>query len=232
MRPQVPALTLLLLTLLGGSASPAGKAPLIEITPHNHAYFFTTRGSGGEQRLVLVSRAGQALKLGEPVSDNRWFHAKLKPVAPGQRWELTVALDRAVPVGRQEGTVTITTGDPAQPRLAISARAVIDEVVSASPAEVYFGSLLPHSREGELGHKQILVTRRSGKGGFRVLGATSDLPFLTLEVTPQEPGKSYKVSIALVASKVPKGKIEGTITVRTNDPAFPQVRVPVRGTAL
>ncbi len=233
MRPQVPALTiLLLLTMLTGSAAPVGKAPLLDITPHNHAYFFTTRGSGGEQRLVLVSRAGQALKLGEPVSDNRWFQARLKPVTPGKRWELTVVLDRAAPVGRQQGKVTIATGDPAQPRVEISARAVIEEVVSASPAEVYFGTLLPHSVAGDLGHKQVLVTRRSGQGGFRVLGATSDLPFLTLEVAPKEPGKSYLISIAVVPGKAPKGKIEGTVTVRTNDPAFPRVQVPVRGTFL
>ena len=238
MRLRSLAPTLLISSLIVVSSSPAQTvvkkppAPLVEITPHNHAYFFVTRGSGGEQRLVLVSRAGQALKLGEPVSDNRWFQARLRPVTPGKRWELTVVLDRAAPVSRQEGKVTIATGDPAQPKLDISVRAVIEEVVSASPAEVYFGTLLPHSVAGELGHKQVLVTRRSGKGGFRVLGATSDLPFLTLEVAPKEPGKSYLISIVVVLGKAPKGKIEGTVTVRTNDPAFPQVRVPVRGTFL
>jgi len=207
-------------------------APLVEITPHTHAYFFTTRGSGSEQRLVLVSRAGRPLKLGETVSDNRWFHARLKPVAPGKRWELAVALDRAAPVGRHQGTVTIATGDPVQPRVEIATRAVIEEVVSASPAEVYFGTIRTDSLAGELGRKQVLVTRRSGKGGFRVRGATSDLPFLTLEVAPREPGKSYMISIAVVPGKVPKGKIEGTLTVRTNDPEFPRVQVPVRGTVL
>src|SRR6476661_602032 len=190
MRSQVLALAVLLLTVLADRAAPAGKTPLVEITPHTHAYFFTTRGSGGEQRLVLVSRAGRPLKLEETVSDNRWFHARLKPVAPGKRWELAVALDRAAPVGRHQGTVTIATGDPVQPRLEISVRAVIDERVSASPSEVYFGTVSAVSLSGDLGRKQVLVTRRSGTGkGFRVLEATSDLPFLTLEVAPQEPGK-------------------------------------------
>jgi hypothetical protein len=65
-----------------------------------------------------------------------------------------------------------------------------------------------------------------------VLEATSDLPFLTLEVAPQEPGKIYRISIAVVPGKAPKGKIAGTLTVRTSDPEFPRLQVPVRGTIL
>lgn len=227
MRLRLLAMALLLPSL----ALAAGKAPLVEVSPHDRAYFFTVRGSGGEQRLTLTSHAGHPLKLGEAVADSRWFHPRLKPVAPGTRWEVAIALDPATPAGRYEGTVTIATGDPAQPRVEIPVRALVEEVVSAVPAAVYFGTLRTASLGGDLGRKQVIVTRHRGKG-FQVLEAKSDLPFLTLEVAPQESGKSYRIGIALVPAKVPKGKIEGTLTIRTNDPAFPRLTLPVRGTVL
>lgn len=205
--------------------------PPVEVAPGAQAYFFGLRGSGGEKRFTLINHGGRPLALGEPASDSRWFKASVRPEVPGQRYLLSVALDPATPAGRHEGTVTVATDNPAQPEVKIAVRAALENPVAAKPDRVHFGLLRADNLGGDVTLRKILVARRHGNG-FEVLGAESDLPFLSIEVAPEKPGESYLVSVRVAGDKAKKGEIRGTLTVRTNDREFPRVEVPVTGEIL
>lgn len=205
--------------------------PPVEVAPGEQAYFFGLRGSGGEKRFTLIQHGDAPLTVGEAVSDSRWFRASVRPEVPGRRYLLSVSLDPATPAGRHEGTVTVATDNPARPEVKISVRAALENPVAARPGRVHFGLLRADNLGGDVTLRKILVSRHQGKG-FEVLGAESDIPFLSIEVAPEKPGESYLVSVRVVGGKAKKGEIRGTLTVRTNDRELPRVEVPVTGTIL
>jgi hypothetical protein len=47
---------------------------------------------------------------------------------------------------------------------------------------------------------------------------------------PRADGESYLVKVALVPKRAKKGKLTGTLTIETNDPAFPKLVLPIVGT--
>jgi hypothetical protein len=110
----------------------AGRiVPVVEVTPRDRAYFFTVKGQGGEQRLTLVNHGSRPVEAGEATSDNPYFHPRVSPLAPGQRYEVVITLDPATPAGRYKGTVVIPTGLDALPQVEIPVRAAIDEAAGA-----------------------------------------------------------------------------------------------------
>jgi hypothetical protein len=59
--------------------------------------------------------------------DDDHFRPSFKPLTPGRRYELTLALDPATPAGKREATVTVTTDSPVLPEVKVPVRALIEE---------------------------------------------------------------------------------------------------------
>lgn len=143
-----------------------------------------------------------------------------------------MTLSREARAGRHEGKLLLATDDPAHAAVPLEVRAAVQEVVSARPDRVYFGSMYREDLGREdAATRKVLVESHRGRP-FRVLGAETDLPFVATEVAPQKEGTSYLVSIRLVQAKVPKGDVAGTLVVRTDDRDFPRLELPITGTIL
>lgn len=206
---------------------------LLELTPKDRIYFLSkVRGEGGQEKLILIHHGKGPVALREVTSDSPHIRAQARPLEPGRRYEIAVALDPETPAGRHEATVTLATDRPDQPAVKIPVRALVEEAVSARPGRVSFGRLGAGALDNEiLRRRQILVVRHRGSG-FQVLGAEASLPWLEVRVEPKETGKSYLVSVSMVAEKAPRGEIRGRLTIRTNDPAFPRLELPIQGSIL
>jgi len=220
------------------AAAPASRAPRaapppeIAVEPHDRIYFFVVRGDGGSREVVLASHLDRPLAIRGLASDNLLFRAQASPLEPGRRFRVVVTLDPRAPAGRHEGIVRVATDSPRHPTVEIPVRAEVEDLVSAQPDHVYFG--LVRARElGQEGvsRRTVLVERHRG-AGFQVLGATSDLPALDLAVEPRRAGQSYLVSVRIAKARARRGKLDGSVVVRTNDPAFREIRLPVTGTVL
>ena len=215
-----------------GSGRRPAPAPEIAVEPHDRIYFFVVRGEGGAKEVVLTSRLGPPLAIRGVASDNPLFQASARPLEPGRRFRVQVTLDPRAAAGRHQGTVRVATDSSRHPAVEIPVRAEIQELVSAVPDHVYFGLV----RAADLGQevvsrRTVLVERHRGKG-FRLLGAASDLPFLDLAVAPQRGGESYHDSVRVAKARARRGKLAGTLVLRTNDPVFRELRLPVTGTIL
>lgn len=93
----------------------------LEVEPRDRIYFFKP----GEERRTLVRHGDRPVAVTGISCDSPHFRPSWKPLAPGERYELTVALDSAAPKGKHEATVTVTTDDPGFPELRIPVRALV-----------------------------------------------------------------------------------------------------------
>lgn len=93
----------------------------LEVEPRDRIYFF----KGGEEKRTLVRYGDRPVAVTGISCDSPHFRPSYKPISPGERYELTVALDPATPAGKHEGTITVTTDSPAFPELRIPVRALV-----------------------------------------------------------------------------------------------------------
>jgi hypothetical protein len=93
----------------------------LEVEPRDRIYFF----KGGDQRRTLVRYGDRPVAVTGISCDSPHFRPSYKPLSPGERYELTVALDPATPAGKYEGTITVTTDSPDFPELRIPVRALV-----------------------------------------------------------------------------------------------------------
>ena len=93
----------------------------LEVEPQDRIYFF----KAGEEKRALVRYGDRPIAVTGVSCDSPHFRPSWKPLAPGGRYELTVALDPATPAGKHEATVTVTTDNPDLPELRIPVRALI-----------------------------------------------------------------------------------------------------------
>jgi hypothetical protein len=213
----------------------SGKVvPVIEIQPQNRVFFPNRlRGAGGETELTILNHQSRPLTIEEvrPQAGGS-FSANLETVREGEEYLLQVTLAPDAPAGRFEETIELITDSPVFPNIPIYARAWIVEEVSASPEQLRFSTVrLEDLDQDVLALKKVRIAKRDATD-FEVLGASVDVPFISVRVEPEVEGQSYHVFVQIDPDKAEKGELKGVLTVRTNDERFPELSVPISGTFL
>lgn len=130
-----------------------------------------------------------------------------------------------IPAGASEkafdATVTIQTNSPRRPRLTVRLTGVPGAAVSVSPPHLYFGAVNPRQAKPVTRAISLFQPR----GGVRVTGVESSDPRLRLRVEPDPSGVLCDVVVEY-GGGWPLGLTRGTITIRTDDPRRPRIRVP------
>ncbi len=150
----------------------------------------------------------------------------LSNVAPGDVWvRLHVAPE--VTASEFDGVVKLATNHPERPLIQVPVQVRIRPLISAAPKTVDLSTgsdpRQPHSMVVRLGH--------NGGKPFRITGMLSSVPEL-VGATQVSSGSqvSHLIRIALVASdmsKVPSSGVSATVRVATDEPARPEVVIPV-----
>jgi hypothetical protein len=201
----------------------------IEVTPRRQAYFFTVKGEPAAQVLSLVNHSERPVRVTGVKSDNRHFEVRSETVQSGRRYKLTVTLDSATPPGKHDGRVTVATDSPQFPEIIIPSFAQVKDSLSTSLDTVHFRQIQYAQLDNRvIGRKTVMVTKHRAKD-FRLLSATTDLPFLDVEVRPHKPGESFLLELRIVAQRAKRGRVAGTLYITTNDPSRPELRLPIRG---
>ncbi len=202
----------------------------VEIAPQDRVYFFTVKGEAPEQEILVINHQERPLEILEVTSTNSLFRVESQEIERRNRYRLAVGLDPATPIGRHRSTITVTTDSPDYPSLEIEALAIVEDIVSTSLSRVDFPKIMYDALDMEVvGRKIVLVKKHEGVD-FEVVRATTDVPFLTVEVTPDKPGESYLVYVRIVQRRAERGEFEGTLLIETNDPQFPELKLPITGT--
>jgi hypothetical protein len=106
--------------------------------------------------------------------------------------------------------------------------AEVKDSLSTSLDTVQFGQIAYTALDNQvISRKTVLVTKHRAKS-FRVVSATTDLPFLTVKVAPHKPGESFLLEVRLNPKLVKRGRVAGTLRIITNDPSRPELQLPIR----
>jgi hypothetical protein len=93
-----------------------------------------------------------------------------------------------------------------------------------TPSQIQFGSVEAKKKPGR---NVIVVNNRSGKAPVTVTGASVDDAAFAAEIVTIERGRRYQVTVT-VKPDADAGPRDATLTLKTNDPEFPTLTVPVR----
>jgi hypothetical protein len=204
----------------------------LQFSPQDRVYFFTATGQSERHDVEIINHHARPLKVISVTSDNPVFSAAHQTVDDGKRYRISVTLDPRTPVGRHQGRIVVRTDNPAYASVPIVASAFVDERVSTTPKRVDFSTVpLDVVARPVVGDKQVLVKKYRGTD-FRVLRASTDLPFLDVAAKPHKDGESVLVTIRIQKQRARRGPFRGTLTIETNDLAFPQLKLPITGNLL
>jgi hypothetical protein len=199
-------------------APSAAKGDVKGGPPLLHTFELTHKGQAGILTITKVETGCGCLRqaLSTPVLQTNET-AKLtievntltQPDGPN-RWQVTVAYKVESPgVPAQVGEVL----------LQISAN--LAREVKVEPPQLGFSTASEAS--------QALVVTDTRAKPLNVLKAASSSDYLKVEVAAREPGKPQSQSIMVkLCANAPIGQRDETVVLLTDDPAYPEFRVPVR----
>ena len=207
--------------------------PPIEVLPHPAFFVSTTRGTGREASLEIVNREAAPVELSLDAAAAA-KGIRLEPIEAGRRFRLSLVVPANAPAGQRSDRIALRTSSARRPLLHVAVNTKVHERVHTFPDAVDLG----HLRRGDLGadgppgaHAQTLMVYQAGGHDFSVR-ARSDVPGLVLDVQPAATGDRAQVTISLSRTSFAAGPVEGSIILETNDPRFPELRVPVTGRIL
>jgi len=141
-----------------------------------------------------------------------------------QQYEIELSLEDDAPVGPVNAVLEVETNHPKAKVVPIKVFGVVRALLHVTPSQVQFGSV---SAKNEPGRNLILVNNRSGGAKVSVQSATINDAAFAAEVVTIEAGKRYQVTVTVNSNASP-GPRDAVLTLKTSDPDFPTVEVPVR----
>ena len=206
----------------------------IEFLPYQAIFASVYRGEPGHRSMRIVNNRERPLGISRLEQQGEHFHAAITPVEPGKLYELKVTVPATVPPGRYSEAVFLYTDDPKMPRIMVPVNVIVKPDVYANPETLDFGrvalkELAHNSSVLELLTQSFIVRKRAGT--FSITAVTSDLPFVTIQRSPEGDGKgeAFRIDVALMKDRLQPGPISGSIRILTDDKQFPELIVSVRG---
>ena len=205
--------------------------PLI-IDPANQRLGFVRAPVGSEQAGRVTFEATELARLEISADDTRKGVFAVRTVngvdGDPRKAALEIVLPSEAPAGRLRDNVRVKTNVPDNEYIDIELSAWRYQALVTSPEEVNF--------RFKTTFRQDVRVAPSEKGTeFKVTGAEIDLPGITVVVDETIPNAETMVRLdgAPVAADDPRavatnGRIEGTLTIRTNLDDLPTLTVPVR----
>lgn len=197
--------------------------PPIVVTPPQ-VNFGTIRKGTAQTKEVTVesSKSGVSIIAIRPRSE----FIKVEKVELQGKTRLRVSLDESTPVGIFRSRVALRTNSKYAPLINLPVFAKIRGDLILSSAAVSFGLI-----EGPITEKvsQSVELVNQSEKPVLLLSATSDHPNVSVEVSPIEQGKKYKLNVSLSGSIV--GALRAKIKIVTDheDPQQKELILPVYG---
>jgi len=206
--------------------------PPIDIIPYAAVFFSVFKGESSERTVTIINNDDRPLSITQVEADGTSFVASVETIEAGKIYQLRVKVPSDVPPGRYMEAVYLHTDHPTRSRLRIGVNVLVKNDLYANPEVVDFGTVsLDQLAKApsllELLTQTFLVKARSGD--FKIKSIVSDIPLLHISKEPSGPSQTFQISVGLVEERMQPGRITGTLRIATDDDAFPELVVPVRG---
>jgi hypothetical protein len=209
---------------------------LVNVEPANVMLTGAKRDEAMSATVRITNDSGEPLSPEIKRISSEYIGASLKEIEKGKVYELIVTTKPPLPYGRTPAGIELTTGNPRQPDLQIPVNANIQARVSATPPVVFVPA---QQTQGTA--RQVRIRYFGESPEFKVIGVESSNPDkVTVELMeakapqymPRGPSSTWSPKLEQeVKVQVPPGSELGdggvTITIKTNDPEFAEVTIPV-----
>jgi len=206
--------------------------PVLEVRPVPAFFVATKRGRTNSASLEIVNKDAEPMQITEVPHSSSRYELKLSTVEEGRRYRLTLVMRSDAKPGRQTEEITLLTSSKKQPRLVIQVNTVVQERVYTFPENIDLGLIKRSELKSNpdltnLTNQTLMVYQEGGKN-FE-LNALTDLDVLKLETERSKFGDRCEIQVQVVVNRLAAGPISGFIRIKTNDPDFPDLNVPVKG---
>ena len=206
--------------------------PAIEVRPMPAFFVATIRGQTNGSSLEIVNQDVEPLEIKEIRSPSSRYDVKLEPLDQGRRYGLELVMRADAKAGRAIEEITLLTSSKKQPCLVIQANTLVHERVYAFPESIDLGSINRSEFKSNpsltnLLHQTLMIYQEGGKD-FRAT-ADTELDAVSLEVERSSSRDRCEIRIELAFNNLGPGPFSGFIRIHTNDPEFPHLSVPVKG---
>jgi hypothetical protein len=197
----------------------------VDVIPGNVVFNVSASSEARETRVVrIVNNLEKPIELSDLQSTNRAFQGELKTVRSGREFELHLT---AVPPFNSSplfGGVTLKTSAAEMPGLYVAAYLIAKQAVTVSPDPIRLPA-------GPLtGVMSITVSVRNNETNALVLSdAGINLPGATVRLQESQPGRIYSLMLTLPVGFEAKPDQRVELSVKSNHPRFPLIKVPVLG---
>jgi hypothetical protein len=222
--PQDPTRTLVIKTEVH---------PYVQVLPRALVRFNAVQHEPMEQKITVVADEDvKDFKVNSVKSSVPFLLASVRPVPADQmlagkspqQYEVSLSLKENPPVGPVNTVLEIETNHPKAKTVPVKVFGVVRALLHVTPSQIQFGSI---EAKKQPGRNVIVVNNRTGGVEIKVTGAAVNDPAFNAEVVPIEKGRRYQVTVT-VKPDASAGPRDAVLTLKTNDPEFPTVEVPIR----
>jgi uncharacterized protein DUF1573 len=206
--------------------------PPVSLLPIPAVFLSGFVGEATEQTLTVQSNEERPLAVTSLQPEGTHFTAALRAERPGKTFRIAVRVVPGTPPGRYEESLLISTDHPAYGAVKVPVHLFVKPDIYVSPDSVELGEL----RAGELAAKperadltsQTLLVKARAKS-LALTEVSIDVPGLSVTKEPAGKSDTFQLSVRVAPRGLARGPISGKIVIRTDDPRFPQIVVPVTG---
>ena len=222
--PQDPTRTLVIKTEVH---------PYVQVLPRALVRFNAVQHEAMEQKITVVADEEEKdFKVTGVKSSVPFLLASVRPVPADQllagksqqQYEITLTMQENPPVGPVNTILEIETNHPKAKTVPVKVFGVVRALLHVTPSQIQFGAV---EAKKQPGRNVIVVNNRSAGVAVTVTGAAVNDPAFNAEVVPIENGRRYQVTVT-VNPDASAGPRDAVLTLKTSDPEFPTVEVPVR----
>jgi len=206
--------------------------PTVELSPMPAFFVSAERGQANQSSIEIINHEPEPLRIVKVEHPTNRFATTMETLDSGQRYRLTLVLKPDGPAGRSADTIFVKTSSKALPVLEIAANTYLHERVYTFPEAIDLGAIpIGVIRRNPKVLEQIaqpLMIYQVNGSDFTVELST-DVPACNLRSQRGPQGDRYQAMVSLIGDDVKVGRIRGSIFIKTNDPQFPRLVVPVSG---
>jgi len=206
--------------------------PVIEVRPAPAFFITTARGRTNSASLEIVNKDVEPMQITEVPHSSSRYELKLATIELGRRYRLDLVMRSEAKPGRQTEDITLLTSSKKQPRLVIQANTLVRERVYTFPEDIDLGLIKRSELKSNPGLtnliNQTLMVYQEGGKNFEI-NALTDLDALKLGSQRSSLGDRYEIQVQVAVNRLAAGPINGFIRIKTNDPDFRELNVPIKG---
>ena len=195
----------------------------VEINP-SYVYFMGVEGETTNETKVahIINNLEEPITLEKPESPNPRFRTELKTVKAGKEFDLEVTYLGAVSNTIPQSIITIKTSSTNAPALTVTAYAMPQPALVAMPPSVRLPTT-PLKTE----FKQLITIRNNSSSPIKLSDAEVNADGVSVQTDEVQAGKMFNVNLTFAPDFKAKLGQPVEFTVKTTNPKFPMMRVPI-----